>query len=319
MILTPHVPRIPPALLRAVQIAVAIGLFVLLWNVADGAEAARRLAGADPGLLLLAFATLSLQTVLSALRWRLTAGQFGITLNKRTALREYYLSQVVNQTLPGGFLGDAGRAVRARAQAGLLASGQAVVFERLAGQIAIFVLLAVAFFTTLALPGGLDWPGWLLPSVAVFVLGGMALPVGLWGAAQVMPGRAGRGLVTLGRGFMTALAAPSVRWRQLALSLGTALCNVTAFGFCAQAIGADLPLAAALTLVPLILFAMIIPLSVSGWGLREGAAAALFPVAGAAASEGLAASVAFGLVFLVAVLPGVVFFSMRSSAQPAKP
>jgi hypothetical protein len=64
-------------------------------------------------------------------------------------VREYYLAQIVNQSLPGGMIGDAGRAVRARAQAGLLAAGQAVVFERLAGQIAMFLALAVAFLRDL--------------------------------------------------------------------------------------------------------------------------------------------------------------------------
>jgi len=304
--------------MRVVQIVLTVGLFVVLWHVADGAEALRRLANADVPWLVAAFAALTLQTVLSALRWRLTAGQFGIFLNRRTAVREYYLSQIVNQTLPGGFLGDAGRAVRARDQAGLMASGQAVVFERLAGQIAIFALLSVTFLATLALPGGLDWPRWLLPSVAIFVLGGLCLPLGLWIMARLLPGRAGRGLVRLGQGFMLALADPEVRWRQLGLSLCTALCNIAAFTFCARAIGADLPLVASLALVPLILFAMIIPISVSGWGLREGAAAALFPISGAAASEGLAASIAFGLVFLVTVLPGAVFIGFGSVVRPMK-
>jgi hypothetical protein len=56
---------------------------------------------------------------------------------------------------------------------------------------------------------------------------------------------------------------------------------------------------------------MLIPLSFSGWGLREGAAAALFPVAGLTAAQGLATSVAFGLVFLIAVLPGLVPLWLR--------
>lgn len=311
---SPH--RIHPALIRAAQIAVAAGLFTVLWHLADGADAVHRLASANPGWLIAAICALSVQTILSALRWRLTAAQLGITLGRRTALREYYLSQIVNQTLPGGFLGDASRAVRARSQAGLLASGQAVVFERLAGQIAMFALLAVTFFATLAVPGGLDWPGWLLPGVAVFLLGGFAVPPGLWAASHILPGRVGRGLSDLWQGLVLTLAAPGVRWKQLGLSAGTALCNVAAFGFCARAIGADLSLVALLTLVPLILFAMIIPLSVSGWGLREGAAAALFPLAGGTAPEGLAASVAFGLVFFVAVLPGVAFFGLKAAPGP---
>ncbi len=299
-----------PALSGLVKIAVTAGLLGLLWRVADGAEAAGRLAGADPAWLAAALAALTVQTILSALRWRLTASRLGIRLDRLTALREYYLSQLVNQALPGGMLGDAGRAVRARSQAGLLASGQAVFFERLAGQIALFIVLAMAFLVTAARPGGLDWPGALQGPLAAFVLAGLALPGALWAAGTLLPGPAGRVLEAFARAFGQAVAAPAVRWRQLWLSLGTALCNIAAFAFCARAIGAELSGAAVLTLVPLILFTMVIPLTISGWGLREGAAAALFPLAGASAAEGLAASVAFGLVFLASMGPGLVLFGL---------
>jgi hypothetical protein len=62
---------------------------------------------------------------------------------------------------------------------------------------------------------------------------------------------------------------------------------------------------AIMVLVPLILSAMLIPATIGGWGFREGAAAALFPLAGASASAGFATSVAFGLVILAASLPGL--------------
>ena len=114
---------------------------------------------------------LSVQTVLSALRWKLTARQLGIRLGAGPAIGEYYLSQVVNQSLPGGMIGDAGRAVRSRSQAGLVAAGQAVIFERLAGQIAMFATLTMAFLATLAVPGGFEWPRWLAAPVAILVAG----------------------------------------------------------------------------------------------------------------------------------------------------
>jgi uncharacterized membrane protein YbhN (UPF0104 family) len=310
--------RPPPILWRTVQLAVALGLMALLWRVADGAEAARRLAGADPVWLMAAVAALTAQTVLSALRWRLTAAQLGIALDHRTALREYYLSQIVNQALPGGVLGDAGRAVRARAQAGLMASGQAVVFERLAGQIAMFVVLAVAFAVTWALPGGVDWPGWLVTPVAVFVLAGVMMPGVVWALVRLVPGRAMRGLAALGAAFGHALLAPAVRGRQVGLSLATALCNIAAFVCCVRAVGADPGIAAMLALVPLILFTMVIPITISGWGLREGAAAVMLPLAGLQPAEALAASVAFGLMFLTSVLPGLVLVAATSTPRPLK-
>jgi len=303
-------------MIRLAQIVVGAGLLALLWHVADGPAALRLLSGADPVWLIAAFLALGLQTVLSALRWRLTAAPLGITLTARKAIGEYYLAQVVNQSLPGGMIGDAGRAVRARGQAGLLASGQAVVFERLAGQIAMFVVMTAAFGITLALPGGVDWPAWLIAPVAVIVAVGLTLPLVL-AAATRMPGRVGAAVAGFWRALRLALMS---RWRvQVMLSLGTTLCNLAAFAFCARAVDAGLPLVAVLALVPLILFTMLIPFTISGWGIREGAAAALFPIAGATASDGLATSIAFGLTFLVAVVPGVIPLLLRPEAQAMKP
>jgi len=293
--------------MRAVQIAVTLGLLALLWRLVDGQAALAHLAGAQPVWLAGALALLTAQTLLSALRWRLTAGQFGITLDLRTAISEYYLSQIVNQVLPGGVLGDAGRALRARLQSGLIASGQAVLFERLAGQIALFALFAGAVVTSLALPGGFHWPNiTLLAPVLSLIAGIMGFVLVLWFVGPHLPGRTGAALGAFKAAFLRALWAPQVRLRQIATSVGTAFLNVAAFACCASAVGVPLPPGAALVLVPPILLMMLVPITVSGWGLREGAAAALLLSVGATAAEGLAASVAFGLTLIVAALPGAV-------------
>jgi len=302
-------PRKKRNTIRGVQIALALGLLALLWQVADGEEALNLLAGAQPAWLAAAFGALTLQTILSAERWRITARQLGIVLDAKTALQEYYLSQIVNQTLPGGILGDAGRALRARTQAGLIASGQAVLLERLAGQVALGALLSVTFTITLVVPSGLEWPRWLSLGVVLVVVGALALLAALIVLARATSGPMSRGLASFGHAAVQAFTPPTVRWSQIGLSLGTALCNVAGFIFAAWAIGSRLPVAAGLVLVPIILLAMLIPLTIGGWGLREGAAAWLFPLAGAATAEGLAASVTFGLVFLCVALPGLFFIA----------
>ena len=302
-------------LLRLVQAALALGLLVLVWRLADGAQAMRQLARAEPGWLLAGGLALTLQTVLSALRWQLTAAQLGLGLTWHKAVREYYLSQVVNQLLPGGVLGDAGRAYRSRAAAGLMAAGQAVVFERLAGQIALFVVLALGFVATAAVPGGLDWPGWAFWPVAGLTCAGLVLPVLLRALLQIMPQTSAQPLRRQIAAFRHAVLAPPVRARQAGLSLAAALCNIAGFLCCLWAIGVFVPPTSAMVLVPLILLSMLIPLTISGWGLREGAAAALLPLAGASASDGLAASIAFGLVFLAASLPGALWLLLTSRAD----
>lgn len=293
----------PTWLVRIGQFGITLGLFALIWRTVDGPEAARSLATSNWRWLTVGVVFLSLQTLLSALRWQITARQLGIVISTRQAVAEYYLSQLVNQSLPGGMIGDASRAMRSKGQAGLLAAGEAVVFERLAGQMALFVTFSVSFIVTLGVPGGLDWPQWLAAPVALLIILGLGMPFLIQGAIH-LPGSLGRATRQFRAAFVQALGARSSLPTQILLSFGTAFCNLTAFAVCARAVGVELGVAAIVALVPLILFTMLIPISISGWGFREGAAATLLPVAGASASGGLAASVAFGLVMMAAALPG---------------
>ncbi|UWQ97402.1 flippase-like domain-containing protein [Rhodobacteraceae bacterium M385] len=296
-------------LIRALKMTILAAILWLLWRAVDWAEALVLMRSAQPGWLAVAALALTLQTILSALRWRITAARLGIEISVTEALGEYYLSQVVNQSLPGGVVGDASRAMRARGQAGIVASGQAVVFERLSGQLGLLAVLGVGLLVALIVPTGMAWPMWLIVPVVIGATALCITALGLLWQARADTAL-GRGL----RSFRYAVTAPPVWRQQAALSLGTALCNIAAFGFCAVALGVALPLLAAISLVPLILFAMVLPLSISGWGLREGAAAVLFPLIGASMSAGLATSVAFGLVFLCTVIPGLLLTWLRPIA-----
>jgi uncharacterized membrane protein YbhN (UPF0104 family) len=304
--------------LRAGQIVLAVALLALLWRVAGGGDAVSSLAAAQWGWLAAAVAILTLQTGLSALRWKLTAGRLGIRLATREALREYYLAQAVNVSVPGGVVGDAGRAVRSRAQAGLLAAGQAVLFERLAGQAGLFAIMALSFAVTLAWPGGVAWPTWLLVPVAAFIAAGLCLPLCVHLSARVR-GRMGEMLRGTRHAIRMSLLARPVIVPQIALSLATAICNLAAFGVCAVAVGHGLGPAAIAAFGPIILLTMLVPVTISGWGLREGAAVVLFPLAGGTASGGLAASVAFGLMLIAASLPGAVAVLGGARREPVDP
>ena len=303
-------------IIRLLRVAVTLAVLALLWRTVDGPGALGLLLGADPVWLLAAVLALNGQTVLSALRWRLTARRLGQSIPVGRAVREYYLSQIVNQSLPGGVVGDAGRAVRARHEAGLKRAGQAVVFERLAGQLALFGVTGAAVLLVWISPGGTGLPAWVLRLVAMtggaLLVGGLVL-LAVSRRAHVW----GHHVREWFDAFAVSVLAPDVLPRQIILSLATTALNLLAFALCARATGTGLPLTAVMIIVPLILLTMLIPISVSGWGLREGAAAALFPVIGATATEGFAASFAFGLMFLVSVLPGVVILLIHPRPQSA--
>lgn len=302
-------------LVFATRLMLAVGLCALVWHLAGGEAAAKALITADPLWLVAATAALSLQTWACALRWQVTAAGLGLALPRSQVLREYYLAQLVNHLVPGGVLGDAGRAMRTRGAAGLMAAGQAVVFERLAGQLALLGVLAGAFAATLWAPGGLDWPVGLSRPLLWAAAAALLLATGLWASRARLPGA----LRAQGNAFARSVAAPGVLGRQVILSLLAALCNILAFGFCAWAVGAPLSLPAMLALVPLILLSMVLPLTIAGWGLREGAAVALLPLAGVGPAEALATSIAFGLIFLASTLLGVAILATLPNSRALSP
>jgi len=306
-----------PTVMKFIRFSVTLALLALLWQAIDGPTALKSVLAADRFWLVLALIALVGQTVLSALRWRLTAGALSQSISVGRAIREYYLSQIVNQSLPGGVLGDAGRAVRARHEAGLKRAGQAVVFERLAGQLVLFVVTAVAVLMVWITPGGIVLPDWVLlmvasSSIALLLMAGM-----IWGFSRGANATNAQ-IRDWIAAFSLSVLAPAVMSRQIFLSLGTTALNLLAFALCARATGTTMPVTAVMIVVPLILFTMLIPISVSGWGLREGAAAALFPLFGATATEGFAASLAFGLMFLLSTLPGIVILLLSPKTAPAE-
>lgn len=287
------------------RIAVPIAILALLWQLADGPEVLRILARVDPLWIVAALITANLQIIVSAIRWKLTAEALDQTISARRAIWEYYLAQLLNHTLPSGILGDAGRAIRMRHQAGMIRASQGVVIERMAGQIALFVVMMVGFAALPWFNGVVALPQWVRHMVLTIGLGTGAFVVVLF-AARHVPGPVSRAAAGFLRASQRALFARHLWLRQAVLSLLTVACNLAGVALCAEATGTTLPIIAVVTIVPLMLLAMLLPVSAGGWGLREGAAATLWPLVGATAASGVAASITFGLVILAASLPGLL-------------
>jgi uncharacterized membrane protein YbhN (UPF0104 family) len=248
-------------------------------------------------LLLTAAATLA-----CTWRWRTVAGRLGLELPLGRAIAAYYRSQLLNATLPGGVLGDADRAVRHGVDHEAVGrSVRAVVWERSAGPV---VQVAVTVGVLLASParGRLGGP--------VLVAGGVALVAGV----LVLVARRTHLVAAVradARAVLTGRTLPVL----LLGSLAVLAAHLAVFVVAARAVGADASLARLVVVGLVVLTAAAVPASVAGWGPREGAAAAAFAAAGLPAAQGLAASVVYGVLALVAVLPGVVV--MLSGARPS--
>jgi len=263
--------------------------------------------------MLAALACVQVQVVLSAERWRLTALRLGCHLSRTHAVGEYYLATLLNQLLPGGVAGDllrvarngrrTGSASSARSVASMPRMAQSVVVERLAGQLALFIVLIF---------GMAAWPllsdeavpraGWL----AVFALCGLALVVVVTVRliAYRASGRVRAAIEQFGPDLRRCWFEDRAWRRQVPLGLLISLSYVAVFLIVGRAIGETLPPAAWLLIVPLTLFGMLLPVGIGGWGVREAVAAVLWPLAGLSAEAGVATGILYGIVSLVGSLPG---------------
>jgi uncharacterized membrane protein YbhN (UPF0104 family) len=283
---------------HALRLLATVGALGLVLWLAGPQEVVTTLRAVDPGWLVLAVLALAAQIALSALRWRVTARALGHDLPSRWALREYGLSVAVNTFMPGGILGDVGRILRSRGL-GWKGAASSVLVERLSGQVALGAVAVIA----VSLWWG-AWQGWALPGAVV--AGGVVLLFAL-PTLRAMLGR--------------VWCAPGIWPAQLGLTFVILVVNLAGFWFAARAVDVVLPLSDALLVLPLTLLAMLVPLTVNGWGLREGAAAALWPMVGVAAAQAVAASVAFGLACMGAALLGLTPWLARADHDntPAAP
>jgi uncharacterized membrane protein YbhN (UPF0104 family) len=248
--------------------------------------------------LLLATAVTVLTTLCCAWRWRVVATALDAHLGLETAVAAVYRAQFLNVTLPGGIVGDVDRAVSHGRHLGRLGPAiRAVVWERTLGQV-VQVTLAVS--VVIALPSPMRPSAGSVATVAVVVLacGLLLLPL----RRSTAVGTQVSSLVgsDLRRILGARLAPRSVTLTSAAATSGHLLVLLVA----ARATGVDAPLTELLPLAAVVLLASALPLSVAGWGPREGVAAWAFGLAGLGATTGLAVSVAYGVMTAVATLPG---------------
>ena len=287
------------------RILIGVGIVVALFAKLGAAAFVDGLRVIDTGEVLVALAIGLLTTVLSAGRWCLVANRLGLRLSFGTAVADYYRAVFLNSVLPAGVLGDVHRAVRHGRQQGDVGRGvRAVVLERIAGQ--VVVIAAGVVVLLLAGPAVLPARGIVLVVLAVVVGFGLVMVAGRRWA------RAGSGWRRTVEDVWAGLLARDV-WPGVTLLSAAALAgHVTLFVVAARAAGATAPVTELVPLVVLSLLAMGLPVNVGGWGPREGVAALVFGAAGLGAALGLATAVVYGVLALVASLPGAVVLLARA-------
>lgn len=254
-------------------------------------------------------------TAACAWRWQVVALGLGVELSLPRAIAAYYRSQFLNTVLPGGILGDLHRGVDQGRASGDLSRGlRAVAWERIAGQM-VQLIVAVLVLAVLPSPVRSALPLFLACTAVVALL--------VAGALRFAPrsgfSRTAHAWRVAASDVRHGLLAPRAWPAITAASLIAVVGHVSVFVIAAHAVGAHVSLRVLMPLALLVLVSAALPTNIGGWGPREGAAAWAFASGGLGADRGVATATAFGVLMLIATLPGavvVVTAVMRSRAAP---
>jgi uncharacterized membrane protein YbhN (UPF0104 family) len=295
------------------RIAISIGL--LAWVISRAGlsqllEAARQ---ADPRPYALAIVLAVLGIIIRAYRWQILLKAVGARVSFRRAVYLYFVGSFFNTFLPTGFGGDVVRVLEIGEGATSEQAAGTVVVDRLTGFLALFLLALAA----------LPFAGGLLPSATAWLIATMAGAVTL-GSLLLFEGRILRWLTArlpralslagdawLGKtyGVITACGARALAGA-VGVSLVFNLAQVFANVLAARALGMTVSAWTFFLFVPVATAALLVPISISGFGVREGIYVTLFAQVGVGAAQAVALSLAsYSLDLACGLLGGVIYFA----------
>ncbi len=292
----------------------------------------------QPIWLILAWLALIGTNLMATVRWTYLMRSLGLNQNWWTFITLYFTGGLINQGLPSTIGGDSYRVIEgSRAARTPSASPLPPLSEELHQPLDLHQapprlrlgFLAVTLDRGLGLIGN-NILGALGLIAGGAMLGDWAQPLGIWTLAAMLSGsalaclllalkRPGEliqhllsklGMPKAISGLRMAFGWPAVI-AQLILSVATHALATLAFLMCLRAFGTTVAFEALMIGLPAIGLLMMLPISISGWGLREATLSAVLSLWGIDAGLTVLASVSFGLVSVVTYLPSAISLLKR--------
>ncbi len=302
----------------AAKVAVSLGLLYLALGRVDLGTLAERLQQIEIGWLLAAIALLGLQVFMIALRWHAIIRQCGASIPISRVFRYALIGGFFNQTLPSTVGGDAARVwLVARDGAGWSKATYSVLIDRVVG------LLILALIVVVCTPWSFELIRSPLGRAALVAIGlgciagpAVFIALGYWRWKFFE-----RLWLTRHLAAAAAIAKDIFTSRQTGglvagLSLVVHALTIVVAWLAARSVAAPFEIVHSLLLLPPVLLIATVPISIAGWGVREGAMVLAFAYAGLPESDGLLVSMLYGIaLFTMGAIGGVVWLASPSAMR----
>ncbi|MSR31281.1 MAG: flippase-like domain-containing protein [Gemmataceae bacterium] len=291
-----------------VRILGTLALLALIFRKVDLGQLANAFASMNPWYWLAATALLVTTQFISALRWKVIANVVGFGGSYARYSAYFYIGTFFNLALPTSVGGDVVRAwylaynmpdgpiPNRRSKAALT-----VLADRFSG---VMVLICIAALATIFSP--VELPVWVRACVGLVALVALVL-LAMWPLAKKMGQRFAKVQVVLN----SARVWIKNRWALLAttaMSVWVQVASVVIVLLVGRGLGLEVPWTYYFVMIPIVTLITMLPISLGGMGLREGAMVLLLSPFGVEPAKAVALSVLFFSVYAATSLIGLVYY-----------
>lgn len=309
-------PRGP--LLYLLKFCLSAGILSSIFISLDTAAVKGLLSSLVLSYFMLATSLMVIQIFIAAYRWKLILGIKAIRPGYFQTLRLFWIGLLFSQFLPSNFGGDAARIYYlAKTSDDIKNAVNSVFLDRITGLLSLCVLVVT---TT-----GLTWTtaGPVIMRLQNYFLGLFVLGFLFVLGMIIFRHYIHRSFSSRILSFFQQLAADLCQLMRAdqtgvsvwSLSLCIHLITVLSVYILTKALTVEITFFHILWAAPLTLLFSSVPVTISGWGVREGLMLITLGAAGIATEASLAMSVLFGLMLALIAAPGLIFWILLRSGK----
>jgi len=272
--------------------------------------------GANAMELIFAVVIIAVQVIISVVRWRTVLTAIDASLPFWQTLRIYLISLFFNQVLPSSVGGDAVRIYKVfRSGFSISTAVHGVMLERIATVLGLLVLVALAspFFKGQSEPADTNW---MVPFSILMLACGIVGIIILMVLDRIphtfSAWRIVHALSNLADDTRKVFLSPPHAFQAIGWGILGHITIAISVYFIAKSIDLDVTVVNCIVLMPPVMLVTTLPISIAGWGVREGAMVAAFALVGVTSEDALVLSFMFGIIAVLFAIPGGITWLLTS-------
>ena len=296
-----------------IKLIITIAIFYFLFRNIDFVQFSKLIFNSHGGWIAVALLMQLTSTYLAAYRWFKISQLLVFKEKLSFYVQSYFKGTFFNQVLPSSIGGDAVRIIDLTREGYDKKDALYGVFvDRVVGLVGLLVLNLAAtliFFGTFERDFSL-----LIILITVGGISGFSLLFHLHRLTFLENIKGLNLFVKLANRLNSLYASRMLLVKHISISVIVHLFSVLTMYGLSLALGLDLSFQTLLIAVPPVFLLTIVPISLAGWGVREGAMIGIFMLVGADQTKVLAMSILYGLLLILSALPGSYFWIKSKKA-----